>query len=215
MIVGPYDTWLWDCDGVLLDSNRLKTEAFHDLARPYGADVADALVAYHRRHGGRSRFEKVRYLLGELLGLRPTEQHVAELARAYGALVRDRLLVCPPTTGARACVARRPAGCRWYVVSGGLEDEVRAALVAQGLAPQFDAIHGSPRSKDQIVAALGLGPSPRAVMLGDSRHDHEVAVRFGLDFVFVSSWSEMVDWRDYVATHRVPVVAELAELELR
>lgn len=38
MNVNPlkYKTWLIDCDGVILDSNRLKTEVFYDVAIQYG-----------------------------------------------------------------------------------------------------------------------------------------------------------------------------------
>jgi len=55
-----YRTYVFDCDGVVLDSNNLKTLSFREAALPYGEDVADALVEYHVRHRGVTRFEKFR-----------------------------------------------------------------------------------------------------------------------------------------------------------
>ena len=37
-------TWFFDCDGVILDSNAAKTEAFRMVATPYGGEAAEALV---------------------------------------------------------------------------------------------------------------------------------------------------------------------------
>lgn len=48
-------TLVFDCDGVVLNSNRIKTEAFRVVAAPYGDAAAGALVQYHLAHGGISR----------------------------------------------------------------------------------------------------------------------------------------------------------------
>ena len=35
-------------------------------------------------------------------------------------------------------------------------------------------------------------------LIGDSRYDCEMAQKFSLDFLFLSSWSDMDDWNDFV-----------------
>lgn len=40
-----YETLVFDCDGVLLDSNRVKTEAFWTVASQFGQAAADALYS--------------------------------------------------------------------------------------------------------------------------------------------------------------------------
>jgi phosphoglycolate phosphatase-like HAD superfamily hydrolase len=217
MNAGPYRTWLFDCDGVLLDSNRIKTEAFGELVMPFGADIASAFVAYHVANGGVSRMTKLRYLFEHLLR-RPVEADTIEqLAGRYGAIVREQLLQCPETQGLRELLGRRPPGSRSFVVSGADEVELREILSIRGLAREFDGIFGSPRTKVEILAALAetepLGRS--AVFLGDSRYDHETAVQFGIDFIFVSSCSELADWPRYIAEHGVASISQLGELHPR
>lgn len=214
MTIGPYQTWLFDCDGVLLDSNAVKTDAFHALALPFGEGVASALVAHHRRTGGVSRFKKVRYLYEELLDRRDAEDEIEAGILEYGRLVRERLLACPETPGLRAFLDALPEGTYRAVISGGLEDEVRFVLRERGLADYFDAIYGSPRTKDEafetIAQSQPLGSD--AVYLGDSRYDHEVATRFGMDFVFLHAFSEFDGWGDYFAGTNTPVVPGFRDL---
>jgi len=38
-----------------------------------------------------------------------------------------------------------------------------------------------------------------ALFVGDSKYDFEAATRAGLDFVFLSGWTEVQDWKTYCA----------------
>jgi phosphoglycolate phosphatase-like HAD superfamily hydrolase len=210
VIVGPYETWLFDCDGVLLDSNKIKTDAFHELAAPFGETVATALVEHHVAHGGISRFEKIRFLYEHLLGVPAGAGDIQALAQRYSSIVRERLVGCAEPPGVRTFLQRRPAGCRWYVVSGSEQAELRWVLAERQLAAAFDDIFGSPRDKLEIARELAIGPT---ILFGDSRYDHEVAERLGIDFVFVSGCTELADWGAYVADRRVRVVESLGEVQ--
>ena len=57
--INKYDCFIFDCDGVILDSNKIKTEAFFSLALPYGKGIAKLLVDYHTQNGGISRYLKI------------------------------------------------------------------------------------------------------------------------------------------------------------
>jgi len=213
VIVGPYGTWLFDCDGVLLDSNRIKTEAFRQLAAPFGETVADAFVQQHLAMGGVSRFVKIRYLHEQLLGRSIDVGQIEALGRDFGASVRAQLLACDLTPGLDEFLARRPRDCRWYVVSGADETELREILAARGIASAFDGICGSPRSKLDIVGELDLVRP--AVFFGDGRYDYEVAKHHGIDFVFVAGCTELADWQSYFAGRDVRIVSHLGEVEVR
>jgi phosphoglycolate phosphatase-like HAD superfamily hydrolase len=64
-----YRTFIFDCDGVLLDSNHVKTKAFYTAGLPYGEDAARHLVDYHCRNGGVSRYQNFDYFLRNIVGL--------------------------------------------------------------------------------------------------------------------------------------------------
>lgn len=211
MKLRPYRTWLFDCDGVILDSNALKTAAFHELVLPFGEDIARAFVAHHVAYGGVSRIAKLRYLFEHLLERPAEDAAIAKLARDYGSLIRAKLLACPEVPGLRDLLAKRPAGSRSFVVSGADQVELRDILAVRGLAEFFDGIHGGPRTKAQILSEL---PVDDAVFLGDSRYDHQTAASFGIDFVFVSGCSELENWPAYIEEHGVRAVSDLGQLDV-
>ena len=62
-----YQTLIFDCDGVILNSNQIKTEAFYNVAKIYGHPAAQALKEYHILNGGISRYQKFEYLLTKIL----------------------------------------------------------------------------------------------------------------------------------------------------
>lgn len=80
-----YRGWVLDCDGVILNSNPAKTEAFRRIALPYGADRAEAPVAHHIENGGVSRHRKMAHFLSEIVGTGPTPKETARLLEAFAA----------------------------------------------------------------------------------------------------------------------------------
>ena len=53
-----YDYLIFDCDGVILDSNRLKSKAFAYALPGEPIQLVQAFVDYHQKRGGISRYEK-------------------------------------------------------------------------------------------------------------------------------------------------------------
>ena len=85
MIPRPIDyaTLVFDCDGGVLDSNRIKTEAFRSAALPWGEAAAQALVDHHIGHGGVSRVAK----FGHFMRLHPARPRPR--ARCRAATIRS------------------------------------------------------------------------------------------------------------------------------
>lgn len=206
MNVGNYQTLIFDCDGVVLDSNKVKTRAFYNAALPYGEAAAQALVDYHVANGGISRYRKFEYFLDTLVA-----QHapgtdgpgLQSLLNTYAEALRHGLFNCAVTPGLAQLREATP-GARWLIVSGGDQAELRKVFAQRGLEPMFDGgIFGSPASKDEILGQqLACGNIlPRALFIGDSRYDHVASTAAGLDFLFVSRWTEFTDWQSYCRAH--------------
>ena len=45
-----YDVFIFDCDGVILDSNSLKSEAFRISLSDEDTEKVDELVLYHKQN---------------------------------------------------------------------------------------------------------------------------------------------------------------------
>lgn len=205
-LLNEYRSLVFDCDGVVLDSNKVKTMAFHAAALPYGKEAADALVEYHVANGGVSRYRKFEYFLREIIrhdDLGPLEQLLAR----YAELVKEGLLGCRVAGGLQE-LREATGSSNWLIVSGGDQGELREVFAARGLATYFDGgIYGSPDDKSAILAReIERGNIRRpALFIGDSRFDYLCATAAGLDFVFVSEWTEFAGWEEYFAAQSAPV----------
>lgn len=187
-----YRTLVFDCDGVLLNSNMVKTQAFYRAALPYGEKAASELMDYHVRHGGISRYSKFDYFQREILA-QPLDTSVRnKLLEAFATEVRKGLLTCEVAEGLEELRMATPDS-RWMVVSGGDQSELREVFAIRQIDRFFNGgIFGSPDDKDTILSRETnvCNLMPPAIFFGDTKYDMEVAMRAGLDFVFVSKWSE-------------------------
>lgn len=201
--MNDYNCWLFDCDGVILDSNSLKTEAFRRVGMTYGSREADALVEYHVKYGGISRYQKLEFFFRTICGEVEFQDKLRAALADYGAFVSAGLRQCPEVPGVRDFLGllRGTTGVRIFVVSGSDEEELRGVFKDRGLDRYFNGIFGSPAQKRDIVARLctveaSQGPAPHAVFCGDSRLDYEVAVACGTEFIMIYGYTEWDGWRE-------------------
>ena len=154
-----YRSFVFDCDGVILDSNFIKSQAFRLAALPWGVDAAMALVAHHIKNGGISRYQKFAYFLGTII---PEHAPFAvpgvdgpcldKLLASYVQAVHAGLMTCPVAEGLEELRLQTP-NVNWCIVSGGDQTELREIFEARGLDHFFDGgIFGGPENKDTILA---------------------------------------------------------------
>jgi phosphoglycolate phosphatase-like HAD superfamily hydrolase len=213
-VISNYSTLVFDCDGVVLDSNRVKTEAFRQAALPYGSELADMLVVYHVANGGVSRYVKFRYFLDEIVPKGLVGPDLGEMLASYAAVVRTGLMECAVADGLYELRSAYPKQ-RWLIVSGGDQAELREIFAARKLDGLFDGgIFGSPDTKDMILEReiyLRNIVSP-ALLLGDSAYDWRAAQVAALDFAFVSDWTELRNWKEFVRENKLKKIGKIADL---
>lgn len=214
MNLDAYNTLVFDCDGVILDSNQVRARAFYNAALPYGRQHAAALQAYHIRHGGVSRYVKFEILLRDMVGVAVTEQAMQALLHAFTTEATIGLLSCPIAPGLEALRQATPHA-RWILVSGADEQELRNVFAQRNIAAWFDGgIFGSPCNKDDILLReLDRGNLHQpALFFGDSRYDHQAATAAGLDFIFVNGWTDVEGWQAYCQEHHIHTIEHLVQV---
>jgi len=211
-----YKSIVFDCDGVVLDSNVVKTEAYFRTAKNLGATdaQAQALVEYHVKLGGISRYHKFEWYLHEVLNQPVTEQAVQALLDEFARELEVGLMECAVAEGLEDLRSATPKA-NWMILSGGDQQEIRALFAKRDLAKYFDGgLFGSPDNKDTVLVreiASGNLQFP-ALFIGDSKYDFDAANRAGLDFVFLSDWTEVADWQTYCAENNIVVHNSIVQL---
>lgn len=204
-----YKTIVFDCDGVVLDSNITKIDSYFRTAKKLGATDAQAqmLVDHHVQFGGISRYPKFVWYIEEVLKEEATKAAVQEYLDAFSLAVKKGLMRCKIADGLHD-LRQRTADAKWLIVSGGDQQEIRGLFDRRELTALFDSgLFGSPDNKDTILAREkenGTIEFP-ALFIGDSKYDHQSSTRAGLDFVFLSDWTDVPDWSSYCAENNINV----------
>ena len=92
MNILKYNSIIFDCDGVLINSNGIKTQAFFEFALPFGKSFALKLKNYHVENGGVSRYEKIKYLYENILKKKINNKNLESEAKRYGELISRKML---------------------------------------------------------------------------------------------------------------------------
>lgn len=193
-----YKTFVFDCDGVILNSNRVKTEAFYKAALPFGEKAASLLVDYHVNNGGISRYKKFEWFLSKIKGEIDPEL-LKLLLENYATFVSEGLNSCDLVSGL-AEFREATGDANWLIVSGGDQQELRSVFEKRNISDFFDGgIFGSPDTKEVILRRelQRFNIELPALFLGDSRYDHEAARDSNIDFLFLSYWTEFKGWKEY------------------
>jgi phosphoglycolate phosphatase-like HAD superfamily hydrolase len=136
-----------------------------------------------------------------------TDGAIQALLDEFAKELEIGLVQCKITDGLNALREQTP-NANWMIVSGGDQQELRTLFAKRNIDRLFNGgIFGSPDNKDLVLEreqANGNLQSP-ALFLGDSKYDYEAAMRAGLDFIFLSDWTEVHDWSDYCSLNSIVV----------
>jgi phosphoglycolate phosphatase-like HAD superfamily hydrolase len=214
--IKKYKTIVFDCDGVVLNSNHLKIQAYFDVAIQFGASQAQAqaLVDHHIALGGISRYPKFEYFLREIMHQAVTEDAMHQLLQSFTSQVKSLLSACEISPGLDA-LKKVTKTAKWMILSGGDQAEIREIFKLRGLDSFFEAgIFGSPDNKDQVLNREKNNGNIQfpALFIGDSRYDYQASTQAGLDFVFLSDWTDVPDWTLFCAKNNINTFNNLAVL---
>jgi len=188
--VFSYDYFFFDCDGVILDSVNIKTEAFKEIYKQFGAEVVKKVEHHHLANGGMSRFDKFIFYHREFLGVDLSETDVKKLAYDFSRIVFEKVLAAKYIDGAIEFLElckKNEKEC--FVVSGTPENELSSIFKKRGLQKYFSEVKGSPQKKEVNVHSLVEKrkiDSQKAVFFGDSKSDLLAAVANKIKFVAVN-----------------------------
>jgi phosphoglycolate phosphatase len=182
-----YDLVIFDWDGTLMDSTRLIARSLQSACRDVGAPVpseSDALFVI-----GLNMADTFRHVVPEL-----DEAGRARLAERYRHHFLANEHEAPLYEGVREMISDlRGRGRRLAVATGKARRGLDRALDATGLAPWFEATRCAdegfakphPGMLLMLLELTGVAPG-RALMVGDTTHDLELAANAGVDAVAVS-----------------------------
>ncbi|RTR35969.1 HAD family hydrolase [Shewanella canadensis] len=189
-----YNLYIFDCDGVILDSNALKVQAMKEAleALSFKSELVTECVTYFANNFGKSRFHHVTHFVNEILELRSEQKAEieAKILSDFSNQCKELYLTASLTPGFLNLIQTLPG--KKFVASGSEQSELRAVFKTRGLDKYFVDVFGSPTLKTQLLSnILQSQPDARALMIGDAVSDFDASQENNIDFICYVPYSNV------------------------
>jgi phosphoglycolate phosphatase-like HAD superfamily hydrolase len=179
-------TLILDFDGVLVESNDEKMQAFEELFALYPA-LGDAMRAFHLANYSRPRMMKFEHYVYHLMERPGDRAKVREMARQFSEIVTARVIACREVPGAVDFLEEFSKKVPLYVSSTTPQEELMHIMAARGIRHYFRDVFGDPpvektEAVRRVLRREQLPPS-EVVFVGDALSDYRVANQAKLKFL--------------------------------
>jgi phosphoglycolate phosphatase len=174
-----------DFDGVVIESNAVKTQAFQHVFARFPKH-AEAMMAFHHGHVSLSRFAKFEHLLA-LMGRADDGVLMADIAADFSRRVIEGMMAVPLVTGAETFLHKVTPQLPVYLASVTPAEELTGILVQRDLAHWFRDVYGcppwtKPEAIRDVLTRERVKPD-NVLLIGDSAGDQRAAEITGVDFL--------------------------------
>ncbi|NOI68721.1 HAD family hydrolase [Vibrio sp. 99-8-1] len=190
--IHEYEVFIFDCDGVILDTNDMKLDAMRvALNQSHIIDnKIDECLSYFSSNFGRSRFHHIEVFLKNIIKIKQSRygEKYDEILARYSEKCEKNYLASPICEGFVEFIETIKG--HKYVASGSEQVELRTTLQKKELSRYFSEIYGSPERKENIVRKIvEVYKGKRIVLFGDAVADLEAALVNGIDFIACKNYS--------------------------
>lgn len=197
-ILSQYDMIIFDCDGVLIDINLFKCEAFGEAVSHYPYYIVNNFVNHCKESFGVSRYVKFKEFLSRFANVPYRDEEYYILLNNYSKLCSKGYEVANLTPGCESLLmVLNNHSKELYIVSGSDEEELNQVFTKRDLSRYFNGIFGSPKTKLECTSIiLDDTSSKKAVFIGDALSDMKTAKEKNIDFIYMSNFTVQSEEQD-------------------
>ena len=178
--------FVFDFDGVIADSIEVKTEAFYEIYKNFGQEIAEKVIEHHKLNGGMSRFEKFRHYHKYFLDISIDDKELEKLCSDFSLKVKQGVIDSNEIKGSEEFLHRlTEIGKVCAVNSATPQEEIEEIVLKRGLAKYFSYIYGSPTSKEENlknIMSISGNKKEEVIFFGDATADLYAARNLDIDF---------------------------------
>jgi len=184
-----------DFDGVVIESNDIKTEAFRKVFGGF-PDHFDEMMTFHHNNVSLSRFVKFQHLQF-LLGETANDEFLVDIATEFSSYVLDCMEAVPLVPGAECFLQKATRKYPVYLASVTPAEELGLILERLQLLHWFRDVYGcppwtKPDAIRDILKREEIKPE-EALLIGDSAGDQRAAKVSGVNFIARNSGLDFED----------------------
>lgn len=210
-----YDVIIFDCDGVLIDVNLLKCEAFGKAVVEYPSDIVRNFVEHCKNTFGVSRYVKFKEFFNDFAREPFQENKYNGFLTSYANICKEMYQYANITPGCENLLSKLfKSNKSLYVASGSDEKELNEAFVGRDLNKYFNGIYGSPKTKSECTSIiLEKNPNKKVIFVGDALSDMKTAKEHNINFIYMSKFTVQSKEQDQICrSEAIKVINTLEDL---
>ena len=182
---------IFDFDGVILDSNKIKSNAFTKLFKDKNKNQEnlDMIIRYHKDNMGISRNKKIKFYYENILKQKITNKEVDKIASDYSKLVFNKIIKTKFISGSKYFLSKNFKRYLFFVSSGTPENELINICEKRKIDKYFTGIYGSPDNKEKHIKRIMKKNSLKeneVIFIGDALADYNAAAKNKIFFIGIN-----------------------------
>jgi len=196
---------IFDFDGVLADSNKVKIEAYYLIFEDIegSKEIIDTVTEENHKDNRYGIISKVLERLREKgkIHYQDLDTEVQKYAKSYSEITEKGQIEAAEIDGTTEALERlKEKRYRLFIHTATTDDSIMKVLDARGIKDYFEGIYGSSRgNKDEVLQLIidenGLSPD-KMISIGDGNSELEAATRLGITFIALANESNDFAERD-------------------
>ncbi|MTD11291.1 HAD hydrolase-like protein [Acinetobacter sp. YIM 103518] len=213
-----FNCFLFDCDGVLLDSNGMKNNAFAYALRDFPMENVQPFLTFQKSNFGLSRFKAFDIFFKEFMGVKVDDNIFEKVLldfSSYCSLNYSSQDITQGCIDLLKLLNKLNISC--YVVSGSEQTELQKVLKENGLSQYFKGVYGSPLSKIELILnilEIEKQNISNFIFIGDAKADYISAKFHEIKFIYLSQYSaDKVYMNKLCELENIESISNLSELK--
>ena len=194
--LNKYNFIIFDCDGVILDSNLIKFKGFYFAINEEDKIDYNKFEKFLIDNPHLSRFEKFEHFFKKIRNKNNFKLELNNALDNYSLFTLKNIKKAQFVLGFENFIKKlKKLNITLYVISATFENDLIEILKYKNILKEFKCVLGSPENKDiNFKKVLKFTKSNNGLSFGDSKNDYLISKKYGLDFVFVNYFP---DWKNF------------------
>ena len=179
-------TILWDFDGVILDSMKIKGDGFVELFKDFDSKFIEVFEKFHYENGGVSRFDKIKYFYEEIILHKVSKDEILRLSDKFSSIMQTKLFdKSKLIKDSLLFISNNYQKYNFHIVSGAEHNELNDLCKYFNIDDFFKSIDGSPTKKTilikKIIKKFRYNIND-VILIGDAITDYNAARDNNIEF---------------------------------
>ncbi len=185
-----YKIFIFDFDGVILNSHVVKTKAFYRVFLKYGTNIAIKAKKLHLRYMGMPRKKKIDLINSLYLNKSLNKNELNKINIKFETIIRNKILKMKLNKNLINFFKLKKKKKIFYISTGTDQSEMINLCKLKKISHFFSKIYGSPKTKMQHISDIIKKNNVNTkdiLFVGDSLSDYKAAKIKKVDFICKSN----------------------------